>query len=79
MSEILDHRCKHSEHGIEKLLSGGNGVGSSNSDMDDNGLVGTFLPFMKKMERVELMAALEEDEREANDADNRKRGKTKLN
>ena len=52
---ITDHRCKHSEHGIEKLLAGGSG-------MDDTGLVGTFLPHMKKMERIESMEALEEEE-----------------
>lgn len=58
---ITDHRCKHSEHGIEKLLSGGSGSGG-NGDLEDSGLVGTFLPFMKKLERVELMAALESEE-----------------
>ncbi len=55
---VTDHRCKHSEHGIEKLLSGGGGGFS-----EDTGLVSTFLPLMKKMERVELMTTLEEEEK----------------
>lgn len=46
---ITDHRCKQSEHGIEKLLSGGGELG----------LVGAFAPFLRQMERKEILEELE--------------------
>jgi peptide chain release factor 1 len=46
---ITDHRCKHSEHGIEKLLAGG----------FDGNLVSAFAPFLRDMERRELLADIE--------------------
>jgi peptide chain release factor 1 len=70
---VTDHRCKQSEHGIEKLLSGGSAGGSG--DMEDTGLVGIFLPYMKKMERVELLESLEEREQEANNTKNNQKNK----
>jgi peptide chain release factor 1 len=51
---ITDHRCKQSEHGIEKILSGSG---------ERIGLVGTFAPYLRDMERKELLAGIEEDER----------------
>jgi len=57
---ITDHRCKHSEHGIEKLLSCGN---SGSNHGEDTGLVGVFAPFMGKMERDEILETIEEEER----------------
>ncbi len=54
---ITDHRCKHSEHGIVKMLSGSSG---------EDGLVGAFAPFLREMERKELLASLEEEEKREN-------------
>ena len=71
---VTDHGCKQSEFGIEKLLSGGSG---NNSDVEDNSLVGTFLPYMKKMERVELMTSLEEEEEKENKKGGNKGGRRK--
>ena len=48
---ITDHRCKQSEYGIEKLLAGGG---------YDDGLVGIFAPYLRDMERKELLAGIEE-------------------
>lgn len=50
---ITDHRCKQSDHGIEKLLAGG-----GNKD----GLVETFAPYLRDMERKELLASIEDQE-----------------
>ena len=52
---ITDHRCKQSEHGIEKILSGGGEL---------TGLVGAFAPYLRDMEKKELLAGMEEDERQ---------------
>jgi len=49
---ITDHRCKQSDHGIEKLLAGGG----------NNGLVETFAPYLRDMERKELLASIEDQE-----------------
>ena len=51
---VTDHRCKHSEFGIEKLLgsTGGDGVG----------LVQAFSTHLRKLERVELLKKLESAE-----------------
>jgi peptide chain release factor 1 len=46
---VTDHRCKHSTHGIEKLLQGGL----------DGGLVATFYPIMNQGYKEELMKELE--------------------
>lgn len=54
---ITDHRCKHSTHGISKLLEGNS----------DDGLVSTFFPFLRDMVREEKMNALEEEELRNND------------
>jgi len=51
---ITDHRCKHSEHGIEKMLAGG----------FDSNLVSTFAPFLRDMERRELLADIERSGKE---------------
>lgn len=45
---ITDHRTKHSEHGIQKLLLDGN-------------LVGTFAPPLREMEKKELLMKLKEE------------------
>ena len=49
---VTDHRCKHTTHGISKLLDG------SSSD----GLVVTFYPYLRDMVREEQLAALEEEQ-----------------
>lgn len=49
---ITDHRCKHSTHGIPKLLEGG----------AEDGLVSTFFPLLRDMIREEKMNELEEEE-----------------
>lgn len=46
---VTDHRCKHSTHGLEKLLQGGL----------DGGLVSTFFSVMRKLYKEELMKQLE--------------------
>lgn len=46
---VTDHRCKESNHGIAALLNGG----------QDDGLVVTFLPFLRAMRRAELLQQLE--------------------
>ena len=46
---VTDHRCKHTTHGISKLLGG---------DADD-GLVSTFYPFLRDLSREEQMKDLE--------------------
>lgn len=51
---ITDHRTKHSEHGIQKLLLGG---------AEDSGLVSIFAPPLREMEKKELLLKLKEDER----------------
>ena len=50
---VSDHRCKHTTHGIAKLLSGG----------ADDGLVATFFPFLREMVREEQMNKLEEEDK----------------
>ena len=55
---VTDHRCKHSEYGIEKLLHGG---GTSDSG-DDFGLVGCFAPHMRRLYREEVLQEMEEEE-----------------
>jgi peptide chain release factor 1 len=49
---VTDHRCKHTTHGISKLLDGS----------ADNGLVVTFYPFLRDMVREEQMNALEQEQ-----------------
>eukprot|EP00978_Attheya_sp_CCMP212_P049667 scaffold694834_cov67-Attheya_sp.AAC.1 len=61
---VTDHRCKHSEHGISKLLDGAS----------DGGLVSAFAPPMRVLYRDELLKELEEEE-EQNDSN--RRNKTK--
>jgi peptide chain release factor 1 len=48
---VSDHRCKHTTHGIAKLLEGS----------FDDGLVVTFYPFLRDMNREELIKKLEEE------------------
>lgn len=48
---VTDHRCKQSNHGIAALLTGGK----------DDGLVVTFLPFLKAMRREELLQQLDSE------------------
>jgi peptide chain release factor 1 len=47
---VTDHRCKESNHGISVLLNGGK----------DDGLVMTFLPFLRAMRREELLRQLDD-------------------
>jgi peptide chain release factor 1 len=47
---VTDHRCKESTHGIAALLNGGK----------IDGLVVTFLPFLKSMRREELLQQLDD-------------------
>ncbi|KAG7340716.1 peptide chain release factor 1 [Nitzschia inconspicua] len=49
---VTDHRCKHSTHGISKLLSGSS----------EEGLVTTFFPFLQEIVRDEQLAAIENEE-----------------
>jgi peptide chain release factor 1 len=49
---VTDHRCKHSTHGIAKLLSAG----------ADGGLVVEFYPFLRDMNREELMRQFLKDD-----------------
>ncbi|KAL3910719.1 MAG: hypothetical protein SGILL_007583 [Bacillariaceae sp.] len=51
---VTDHRCKHSVHGIAKLLQG---------DVED-GLVTTFYPILLGMVREEQIASMEEGQDE---------------
>jgi len=46
---VTDHRCKHSTHGLDKLLQGGL----------EGGLVATFFPIMRQGYKEELMKELE--------------------
>jgi Protein chain release factor A len=46
---ITDHRCKQSEYGIGKMFAGG----------FDGNLVSSFSPFLRDMERRELLADIE--------------------
>jgi peptide chain release factor 1 len=46
---VTDHRCKHTTHGISKLLAGSS----------EEGLVTAFYPFLKKMIREEQLEAIE--------------------
>lgn len=46
---VTDHRCKHSTHGLEKLLTGG----------IDGGLVSSFFPIMRAEYKEELLKKLE--------------------
>ena len=46
---VTDHRCKETKHGVSKLMDGGN----------EDGLVVTFLPFLRKMRREEQLKDLE--------------------
>lgn len=46
---VTDHRCKHSAHGIDKMLQGGL----------DGGLVSTFFPIMRAEYKEELLKTLE--------------------
>ena len=48
---VTDHRCKVSEHGIQKLLAG----------TYEDGLVSTFAPTMRAMSRDELLRELENE------------------
>ena len=50
---VTDHRCKHSEHGIDKLLGDGG---------EDTGLVGIFAPILRQMEKEELLIQMEDEE-----------------
>lgn len=47
---VTDHRCKHSEHGIQRLLQGG----------EDEALVVAFSPLLRAMARDELIQELEQ-------------------
>ena len=47
---VTDHRCKHSTHGLEKLLQG----------TLEGGLVATFFPIMRQEYKEELMQQLDE-------------------
>mmetsp|Transcript_13060 Transcript_13060/g.26729 ORF Transcript_13060/g.26729 Transcript_13060/m.26729 type:complete len:150 (+) Transcript_13060:217-666(+) len=49
---VSDHRCKHTTHGIAKLLDAGS----------EDGLVATFYPFLQNMVHDEQIAALEKEE-----------------
>jgi peptide chain release factor 1 len=49
---VTDHRCKHTTHGISKLLDAGS----------DDGLVATFYPFLQNMAYDEQIAALHDEE-----------------
>eukprot|EP00536_Pseudo-nitzschia_multiseries_P012796 jgi/Psemu1/33172/gm1.33172_g len=49
---VTDHRCKHTTHGIAKLLDAGS----------EDGLVATFYPFLQNMVYDEQIAALENEE-----------------
>ncbi len=53
---VTDHRCKHTTHGISKLLDGSS----------DDGLVVTFYPILQGMAREEQIAALEKGDRDKN-------------
>jgi len=55
---VTDHRCKHSEFGIEKLMSSG-GDGSVGDCA--YGLVGTFLPLLNQMHKEEMLKMMEDD------------------
>lgn len=48
---VTDHRSKHSEHGIQKLLMG----------TEDSGLVITFAPLLREMEKKEMLSKLKDE------------------
>ena len=49
---VTDHRCKHTTHGISKLLDGNS----------DDGLVATFFPILHQMVSEEQITALENEQ-----------------
>jgi len=49
---VTDHRCKHSTHGIEKLLQGNL----------DGGLVATFFPILRREYKEELLKQFEKED-----------------
>ena len=49
---VTDHRCKHTTHGISKLLDAGS----------KDGIVTTFYPFLQNMVYDEQIAALEDED-----------------
>jgi peptide chain release factor 1 len=49
---VSDHRCKHTTHGISRLLDAGT----------EDGLVSTFYPHLQNMVYDEQIAALEKEE-----------------
>ena len=49
---VTDHRCKHTTHGISKLLDAG----------PEDGLVPTFFPFLQNMVYDEQIAALQDED-----------------
>jgi peptide chain release factor 1 len=49
---VSDHRCKHTTHGISRLLDAGT----------EDGLVSTFYPYLQNMVYDEQIAALEKEE-----------------
>ena len=64
---VTDHRCKHSEHGISKLLAG-----------DSDGIVETFLPSLRSMNRNEMILEMEREEsRQEQQAKTKKKSKRK--
>ena len=64
---VTDHRCKHSEYGIHKLLEGGSGGSHTLGSDDESGLVSCFLPLMKRMYRDQILKEMEEEVIESNE------------
>jgi len=61
---ITDHRCKHSEYGITRLLNdgGSSSLSSSSSNATGNeGLVGVFEPLLRRLRREDMLMELEEE------------------
>ena len=52
---VTDHRCKHSEFGIDKLLEGS----SAEEGNENMGLVGSFAPKMIRLYREEVLKEME--------------------
>jgi peptide chain release factor 1 len=61
---VTDHRCKETRHGIVNLMGGG-GSNSNKEDKED-GLVATFLPYLRALRRDELLKEIEQESNATN-------------
>jgi peptide chain release factor 1 len=60
---VTDHRCKETRHGIVNLMGGG---GNINKEDKEDGLVATFLPYLRALRRDELLKEIEQESNTTN-------------